>query len=95
MTIGDAAELSKEWREGVQRDIRNLLTSTQNLNTAVSGLQEVARAHQERLEKLEASPEGVRGWLGVILQVGGCLSMLLAALISVAAIVVTVLATLR
>jgi hypothetical protein len=92
MAIGDAAELNREWREGVQREIRNLLTSTQNLNTAVSGLQEVAKAHQARLEKLEASPEGVRGWLSIILQVGGCLSMLLAALISVAAIVVTVLA---
>lgn len=59
----DARELGREWRDGVQRDIRDLVTSTQNLNTAVAELRKIAEAHQERIQRMEQRPASTREWV--------------------------------
>lgn len=65
--------------------------STDNAKS-IAGLAETTKAHAERIARLEGSPTSLRGWIVIVLQAGGCLAMMLAALVSIASIVIAAMA---
>jgi len=85
MAMGDANQLASEWRAGVQTSIRDLLTVTERTANDVNSLTQIAKAHGERIAKLEASPANVRS---LITGYGGCLAYAVSAAIGCASMLV-------
>lgn len=77
--MGEAGELSREWRGDVQSSISKLVDITTRTANSVNGLEQITKAHSERIAKLEASPANMRGF---VTGYGGCLAYIVSAMIA-------------
>jgi hypothetical protein len=83
-----ADDYEREWRQSIGNAVTGFNTAVANLSATLERMSGRLDQHEFRIKHIEDSPAGVRQWLLFVLAGGGCLSMIVGALIGAASMLV-------
>lgn len=84
-------DLEEKWRDTILRQLENLTKLQNTTALLVERLDGRMSAAENSIKEIKASPNAIRGNLGVILQAGGCLGSIVFALFSLASIILSII----